>query len=97
MRISAFFVRLCPLKNYGMMGHNIKSKDVKPVSKRLKKSIYIRVKGLLFHKIGGFIVLGSDNIIISMTKTKIYLNLLSPIKEKDYSKSILKKEKHMVI
>lgn len=47
----------------------IKSKDVKPVSKRLKKSIYIRVKGLLFHKIGGFIVLGSDNIIISMTKT----------------------------
>ena len=47
----------------------IKSKDVKPVSKRLKKSIYIRVKGLLFHKIGSFIVLGSDNIIISMTKT----------------------------
>lgn len=46
----------------------IKSKDIKPVSKRLKKSVYIRVKGLLFHKIGGFIVLGSDNIIISMTK-----------------------------
>ena len=47
----------------------IRSKDIKSVNKRLKKSIYIRVKGLLFHKIGSFIVLGSDNIIISMTKT----------------------------
>lgn len=46
----------------------IKSKDIKPVSKRLKQSIYIKVKGLIFHKISGFIVLGSDNIIISMTK-----------------------------
>ncbi len=47
----------------------IKSKEIKPASSKLKKSVYIRVKGLLFHKIGGFIVLGSDNIIISMTKT----------------------------
>lgn len=42
-------------------------KDIKPINKRLKRSILIRVKGLLFHKIGGFIVQGTDNIIISMT------------------------------
>lgn len=49
-------------KKYSYM----KDKKVKPINKRLKTSIFIRVKGLLFHKIGYFIVLGSDNIIISM-------------------------------
>lgn len=44
----------------------ITEKNVKPINRRLKKSILIRVKGLFFHKIGSFFVLGSDNIIISM-------------------------------
>ena len=38
------------------------------VDKKIKKDVMTKVKGLLFHKIGGFIVLGTDNIIISMTK-----------------------------
>ncbi len=40
--------------------------DSKDISKNLKKDIFTKVKGLLFHKIGGFVVLGTDNIIISM-------------------------------
>ena len=44
----------------------IKEKNVKPIDTKQKKSILIRVKGLFFHKIGTFLVLGSDNIIISM-------------------------------
>ena len=43
-------------------------KDSEPISVELKNDIKRKVKGLLFHKIGGFIVLGTDNIIISMTK-----------------------------
>lgn len=43
-------------------------KDCKEISNELKKDITVKVKGLLFHKIGCFIVLGTDNIIISMTK-----------------------------
>ncbi len=42
--------------------------DSVKVSQELKKDIMIKVKGLLFHKIGGFVVMGTDNIIISMTK-----------------------------
>lgn len=43
-------------------------RDVGTISTNLKKDIMTKVKGLLFHKIGGFAVLGTDNIIISMTK-----------------------------
>lgn len=43
----------------------IKEKDVKEIDKDTKSSIIKKVKGLVFHKIGSFIVLGSDNIIIS--------------------------------
>ena len=35
------------------------------LDKKLEKDIFKKIKALLFHKIGGFIVLGSDNIIIS--------------------------------
>ena len=35
------------------------------LDKSLEKDIFKKIKALLFHKIGGFIVLGSDNIIIS--------------------------------
>ena len=43
--------------------------EANPLSKELKKDITVKVKGLLFHKIAGVIVLGTDNIIISMTKS----------------------------
>ena len=33
-----------------------------------KNDIVKKVKGLLFHKIGSFVVMGTDNIIISTTK-----------------------------
>ena len=42
--------------------------NVEDISKDLKEDIKTKVKGLLFHKIGTFVVLGTDNIIISMTK-----------------------------
>lgn len=42
--------------------------DTQPMDSNLKKDIIIKVKGLLFHKIAGFIVMGTDNIIISMSK-----------------------------
>lgn len=53
---------------------NYKYRYVKKLTKTKKldsiieKDIMTKVKGLLFHKIGGFVVLGTDNIIISMTK-----------------------------
>ena len=40
-------------------------KDVTPLDKKTKKDIFTKIKALLLHKIGGFVVLGSDNIIIS--------------------------------
>lgn len=39
--------------------------QAKPIDKETKDGIFKKVKALLFHKIGGFIVLGTDNIIIS--------------------------------
>ena len=43
----------------------IKEKNVKEIDKQTKNSIILKVKGLIFHKIATFVVLGSDNIIIS--------------------------------
>lgn len=43
----------------------IKEKDAKKLEKDTVKDIYTKIKGLIYHKIGGFIVLGTDNIIIS--------------------------------
>ena len=37
----------------------------KPIDKKTSKGIFKRTKGLIYHKIGTFIVDGSDNIIIS--------------------------------
>lgn len=41
-------------------------KDAKPVPEEIKKDIYKKVKGLIFHKIGFYVLLFTDNIIISM-------------------------------
>lgn len=43
----------------------IKEKNVEVITDDIKNNIVEKVKGLLFHKIGSFIVLGTDNIIIS--------------------------------
>lgn len=53
--------------------------DAKSLSRKNKKEITKKVKGLLFHKIGGFIVNGTDNIIISMSNGLgiIYVGLYS--------------------
>lgn len=40
-------------------------KDILPISKDILQDIKIKVKGLLFHKIGTFLVVGTDNILIS--------------------------------
>ena len=47
----------------------IKENNIKPLDKVEKANIYKKVKGLFFHRMGGFIVLGTDNIIISVTKS----------------------------
>ena len=56
----------------------LQEKDVEPLDKTTKEDIFIKIKALLFHKIGGFIVLGSDNIIIStflgVTTVGLYSN-----------------------
>ena len=43
----------------------INDKDIEPIDLETKNSILQKVKGLIFHKVGSFVVLGSDNIIIS--------------------------------
>lgn len=43
----------------------IKDKNIKPLSKEDKTQIIRNIKGLIFHKIGGFVVLGTDNLIVS--------------------------------
>lgn len=43
----------------------LKEKEVKELDPELKADIYKKIKALFFHKIGTFIVLGTDNIIIS--------------------------------
>lgn len=37
-----------------------------PISKALRRDIFMKIKGLLFHKVAGFITTGSTNIIISI-------------------------------
>lgn len=46
----------------------LKEKNVEKLDGHYIKEIFIKVKGLIFHNIGGFIIFGTDNIIISMTK-----------------------------
>lgn len=43
----------------------LKEKNIKELEDNLKEDIYKKIKALFFHKIGTFIVLGTDNIIIS--------------------------------
>lgn len=43
----------------------IKDKEAKKINKKMRESIFTKVRGLVYHKIGTFVVLGTDNIIIS--------------------------------
>lgn len=43
----------------------LKDKNVKEIDEEIKKDIFTKVKALFFHKIGSFVILGTDNIIIS--------------------------------
>lgn len=43
----------------------IKEKNVKPLDKNIEKDIFKKIKALFFHKVGGFLVNSTDNIIIS--------------------------------
>lgn len=45
-----------------------KLSDALPLSESVIQDITTKVKGLIFHQIGGAMVLGTDNIIIAMTK-----------------------------
>lgn len=47
----------------------LKTKTVEPLDSAIKQDITLKIKGLFFHQIGSAIVLGTDNIIISMTKS----------------------------
>lgn len=44
----------------------IKDKEVLPLSEEIKADIKSKIKAILFHKIGGYAILGSDNIMISL-------------------------------
>lgn len=43
----------------------LKEHDIVSLDNNIKEDIFIKIKGLLFHKVGTFLVLGTDNIIIS--------------------------------
>lgn len=43
----------------------INDKNVLPLSKEIKRDIFVKVKALLYHKMGAFFINGSDNILIS--------------------------------
>lgn len=43
----------------------LREKSIKPLEKNIKNDIISKVKALFFHKIAGFVISGTDNIIIS--------------------------------
>lgn len=47
----------------------IRDKNVVPISITDRKSIFKKVRGLFFHRVAGFVVNGTDNIIISTTRS----------------------------
>lgn len=43
----------------------LKDKQINALNKNVRKGIFVKIKALFYHKLGSFIVLGTDNIIIS--------------------------------
>lgn len=61
-------------------------KDIKPISKKVRADIIEKVKGLVFHQIGSYVVFGTDNIILSKMISVItvgfysnYLTIINPL------------------
>lgn len=55
----------------------LKGKELDELSKDVKDDIFLKIKGLLFHKVGTFLVLGTDNIIISGFLGVVYVGYYS--------------------
>lgn len=55
----------------------LKGDNKEELEKKIKEDIYKKVKALVFHKIGSFIVLGTDNIIISQIFGVVTVGLYS--------------------
>lgn len=64
----------------------LKEKNVEKLAVSIRKDIIEKVKGLLFHKIGSYIVFGTDNMIISRMVNIVaeglysnYLTIINPL------------------
>ena len=60
-------------KNYSYL----KEKNVKKLSKKVNSDIFSRIKAMFLHKIGSFVVNGTDNILISKIFGVLYVGLYS--------------------
>lgn len=58
--IENIFINIYANKNFRFL-----LEDAEPISDNVKKDIITKVKGLLFHNIGTYVVMGTDNILIS--------------------------------
>ncbi len=58
----------------------LKENNIKKLTKKEKDNIFINIKGLIFHKIGNYLVNGTDNMImskfVSLATVGIYSNYL---------------------
>lgn len=64
----------------------LRDKNVESLSPEIRRDIVKKVKGLLFHKIGSYIVYGTDNLIISKMVSIVaeglysnYLTIITPL------------------
>lgn len=55
----------------------LKEKNIEKLDKNIEKDIFKKIKALFFHQIGGFIINGTDNIIISKFFGLIVVGLYS--------------------
>lgn len=55
----------------------LKDKNIEELDVNVRNDIFLKVKGLLFHKVGSFLVLGTDNIIISGFLGVVYVGYYS--------------------
>ncbi len=55
----------------------LKEKNIQKLDKKIEKDIFKKIKALFFHKIAAFVVLGTDNIVISRFLGVISVGLYS--------------------
>lgn len=68
-----FIITLIANKKYSYL----KDKNIEKLDKEIEKDIFTKIKAIFFHKIGTFIVQGTDNIIISKFLGLLYVGLYS--------------------